>query len=356
MELSVVYRKTALSTIIAAIIIVAATVFYYSYVNPTQVLNSVAELEEGAIAVKPEVVESEDSLKFVESSEPTEYIWIPMPEGVSASDVAIENHYMDGQLWIAISSDDVDFYKDASISGNIEYIEGGQANLVEEQIILKINMAHVYEYNTIFEDGVLYIEKVAPSMLYDQIVMIDPAGQVAEELINIASLSSASDSLSPVRICTDIASKLKSQLETDGVRVYVTSLDEREIPDESRLNLLNEIRPDMYIRIETSADEDSKVYGTETVYNGTYFIPGFGSVELADLLESNVTTSIGGRAAGLIEAGEDDMIIRNATVPAATVKVGYYTNTQENILLNRDDYRTKIAQGIRNAVLEAFSR
>jgi len=69
-----------------------------------------------------------------------------------------------------------------------------------------------------------------------------------------------------------------------------------------------------------------------------------------------VTTSIGGLAGGLVDATDEDVVIRNATVPAASVKVGYFTNAQENILLNREDYRTKIAQGIADAIIEAFER
>ena len=60
------------------------------------------------------------------------------------------------------------------------------------------------------------------------------------------------------------------------------------------------------------------------------------------------------REMGLAEAGDNDEIIRKATVPAATIKVGYYTNTQENILLNRDDYRTRIADGIMAAIEQAY--
>ena len=71
-------------------------------------------------------------------------------------------------------------------------------------------------------------------------------------------------------------------------------------------------------------------------------------------MEAYVTTSIGGKAEGLIPATENDGVINGSTVPAATIRVGYYTNAQENVLLNREDYRTKIADGLRDAVMEAY--
>ena len=282
------------------------------------------------------------------ASTESEYLWVPVADGISSSDITIENHYMDRQLWVAIAGGDAAYYGDEYISGNLEGVRYGAVIDDADRIILRFDMDQVYEYNTIFENGVLYIEKMRPREVYDRIVVIDPAGFVPAELIN-------HDSLTPARICQDISAKLLTLLEADGIRVYVTSLDERISSDDDSLALLTEVHPDMYIRIETSYDEDSKVYGTETVYNGTYFIPGFGSVELADLLEANVTTSIGGKAVGLAEAGENDAVIRKATVPAAAIKVGYYTNTQENILLNRDDYRSRIAEGIAAAIASAYS-
>ena len=110
----------------------------------------------------------------------------------------------------------------------------------------------------------------------------------------------------------------------------------------------------MLIRIEVSGDQNTKLYGTETVYNSRFFIPGFGSVELADLLEREVVTAVSGKAGGLLEAGEADAVISNATVPAAAVKVGYLTNGQEFILLQREDYIQRIAEGIYQTILKAY--
>lgn len=277
----------------------------------------------------------------------SEYIWIPVASTASSSDVVIENHYMDRQLWVYIKGSSTDFYRDNFITGNLEGISSGEAVNGREGVTLKFSLDHIYEFNSIFENNVLYIEKVSPQELYSKIVVIDPSSDMPDYV-------SVDNSLTPAGICLDIAAKVKSSLEDEGIHVYVTRMDDRTVPAEDCIALSAEVKPDMLIRVETSFDEDSKKYGTETVYNGTYFIPGFGSVELADMLESNVATTIGGLAGGLIEASDTDEVIRSATVPAAAVKVGYFTNAQENILLNREDYRTKIAQGITDAVLEAF--
>lgn len=348
MELSRIYLKTTIASVITSVVMVAATVGYILHMNPAVSVNAVKQVETGEISsVNVETEKKDETIKLVKANSDSEYIWVPMPNDVTAADVAIENHYMDKQLWIAIASDEEDFYLKNYISGNLNSITGGQSVYVDDKIIIKLDISHIYEYSTIFEDGVLYIEKHSPSEVFDNIVVLDPAGFVPDELI-------LKDSMTPAAMCLDIAAKAKGLLEEKDIKVYVTNLDERVLGDEERLFLLEEVHPDMYIRIETSSDEDTKIYGTEAVYNGTYFIPGFGSVELADLLEKAVTISIGGRVDGLKEATENDIVISKATVPAASIRVGYYTNTQENILLNRDDYRSKIASGIRDAVIEGF--
>ena len=352
MKLYSVYGKTTLLTFLTSVIVLAGVYAYVFFVQPPVANAGVQELSAGVIdsesaKTSENVYTDDEKLHFVSTASTSEYIWVPMPEGVKATDVVIENHYMDAQLWIAIDCADTEFYKKESISGNLKDIAGGVISNSSGKTVLKLDMDHIYEYNTIFENGVLYIEKVAPAVMYDKIVIVDPAGNAPDNLLN-------AESMKPSAICLDIAAKVKNILEKKNIKVYVTSMDERVIDDQSKLFLSSEIKPDMYIRIETAYDEDTKLYGTETVYNGTYFIPGFGSVELADLLEREVTTNIGGRVGGMSEAKPEDVVIQKATVPAATVKIGYYTNLQENILLNRDDYRSKIAQGIANAVNAGF--
>ncbi len=363
-----IYKRTLAAVIISAMLIIAGTICYVIFVNPIGIgtpagVQSVSHGSgqapaadggadgssgtSGTSATADTAAGDGFSLFLNGAASDSEYLWIPVDDGISSTDITIENHYMDRQLWVSVANASADYYKDAYISGNLDGISYAEAVAEEGRLVLKFNMDHVYEYDTIFEDGVLYVAKKNPREVYDRIVVLDPAGSVPDEFL-------IDNSLTPAGICQDISSKTLAKLEDAGIRVYVTSLDERVASNEDGLALLGEVKPDMYIRIETSYDADTSVYGTTTVYNGTYFIPAFGSVELADMLEAGVTVSIGGKASGLVEAGEDDEVIRKATVPAAAVKVGYYTNTQENILLNRDDYRTRIADGIADAVSKAY--
>ncbi len=53
-------------------------------------------------------------------------------------------------------------------------------------------------------------------------------------------------------------------------------------------------------------------------------------------------------------AEETDDLLKKAEVPAAAVLIGYTSNRQENALLQRADYRDRIAEGLYDAILAAY--
>lgn len=298
------------------------------------------------------VVGDENAITLDRGRHNTNYLCIPMPANVKAEDVTIENHYMDAELWVSIRTGDMKnaedvFYEDNSVYGNCDNVRTGHFEVEQDHIYLKFALTNVFEYKTIFEDDILYVEFVAPKEVYDRIVVID-AAYGAEEYGVAANGAFGKD------ITLNIARSLKEKLDATDIKIYYTRMDDSNPAERRRFNLAGATKADMLIRIEIGASENTKVYGTEAVYNSRFFIPRFGSVELADLLEREVVTAISGKAGGLVEATEEDGVILNATVPAAAVRVGYLTNGQESKLLQREDYIDKISNGIYNAIIKAY--
>lgn len=340
-------KKTAAGSLI--FFVIAMTVIFGLSAEKVITVENVAhdEVQEMTKESEKKTDVDEKNLTFVIGEADTGYLCIPLPEGCKADDIMIENHYMNRELWLLIPTTEENFFRDNAISGNRRMVRQGKFELSEEGCRLKFELTGLYECRTILENNNLYIDFWAPTEVYDKIVVIDPAcggtdaGVVGEEL-------------QEKDITFEIARKLKEKLDGSDVKVYYTRMSDVNPSEEERVRLANEAKADMYIRIEVNAEEDSAVYGTETVYNGDYFIPGFGSVELADYLEREVVTSIKGKALGLVKANEADYTISHATVPAATVRVGYITNKQEAILLGREEYSDKIATGICNAIMQIY--
>ena len=124
-------------------------------------------------------------------------------------------------------------------------------------------------------------------------------------------------------ITSDIAERIRQKLETDyGLTVYYT----KNVSIEKRQQFILEAKTDFYIGLALNESENASVYGVETVYNGTYFIPSFGNADLADCLERNVTIQVSGRANGLTQATEEDIILQRIKIPAVILKAGYLSN------------------------------
>lgn len=348
------------STLVYCILFVAAAMSVMLYYSATKTVGVPDVAQDEVVSheqqqerheVEPVVPTDTNEIKIDQQGQSSNYFCVPMPESVKAEDMVLENHYMNEELWVSISSSAPqlfqDFYAVNSVYGNVGNVKEGHFEAGKEKTYLRFALDGVYEYRSIFEDHTLYVEFVPPKEVYEKVLVVDPAyggedtGVVGK---NIASKD----------ITLNIAKALKTKFDGSDVKVYYTRMDDSNPTAANRVKLSASTKADMLIRIEVSGNENSKLYGTTAVYNSQFFIPGFGNVELADLLEREVVTSISGKAGGLVEAASTDEVINTATVPAAVIRVGYLTNSQEAILLQREDYVERIAEGIYNAVMKAY--
>ncbi len=286
-------------------------------------------------------------LRFRQGEEESEYLCIPLQSGVVAENISMENHYMDKEMWIYIANTAATYYDTEAVYGNIDKIESGTYEFADERVLIKFSLEDVYECNSLLEEGKLYIEFVHPREMYDKIVVIDAYGGGEEVGIQ-------SENVQEKNIALDILKQLKGLLDGSDIKVYYTRTEDVNIPVENRVQLANAVQADMFISIRLNESEDETVYGTETVYNANYFIPGFGSVHLADLVERNVVTSVNGKGNGLFAAEVSDVLLADAKVPVAVLKAGYVTNRQESVLLRKEDYRKQIATGLYHAILNVY--
>ena len=347
------------STLVYCVLFVAAAMSVMLYYAATKTVH-VADLAQDEV-VRPAVQEEsapavptkENEIVINRGGQNTNYFCIPMPESVKAEEVVLENHYMDKELWVSISTEQTKdyetFYRTGSVYGNCENVADGRFEAEEDRVCLRFSLNGVYEYHSIFEDHTLYVEFVPSKEVYEKIIVIDPAYGGEEHGVAVDGILSKG-------ITLDVAKALKTMFDESDIKVYYTRMDDSNPAAADRVELAAATRADMLIRIEVSGDENSKLYGTSAVYNSKFFIPGFGNVELADLLEREVVTSISGKACGLVESSAEDQVVNSTTVPAAAIRVGYLTNSQEAILLQREDYIKRIAEGIYNAVVKAYEQ
>lgn len=267
---------------------------------------------------------------------------IPLEEGTKAGNVVVENSYLTKELYIFIGGADAQFYTANAVQGDVASIKKAECKEQRDGALLCLHMDSVYEFQTSMEDGALKIRAGKPKDYYDMVVVVDPA--VCEE-----SSEEGEEELT-LAVCRLLA----ESWDMEGIKLYFTRIAHGETAQSACLELIEAVEADVFIRLDTTAASDVSQYGIRGRYNGSYFIPHFGNVELADILTRNVTIASGNRAVGLLPV-EEDTILQSIRIPAACVELGYLSNVQESGLLEQEEYRQKLAEGIKAAIREVYT-
>lgn len=277
-----------------------------------------------------------ESYLIVQKGDESGEIGIPLDGTVASTQITAENRYLSNQIIVQITGAKSDFYKDIVISGNKMQVQNAVYHLAEDGPHISFDMDRVYEISTKYEKKQLTISLDNPKEKYEKIVILDP------DIIH-------SD------ITWGIATKAKSLLEEEGIKVYLSGQEQASELECDVADLAGYIYPDMLIGISLGEDPDADVLGTKVQYDSHYFTPGITNVMLADILEHQVTLAIEGKVLG-IENILQPMHEKSIPVPAARLIAGYKSNQKEYELLGQEQYQQRIAVGICNAVLSAYEK
>lgn len=146
-----------------------------------------------------------------------------------------------------------------------------------------------------------------------------------------------------------MALKLKTKLEENGVKVLLTRSDDETLSLAERAELANDNHADAFISIHQNSFDSSEVSGMEFYYNPFKEKGGEGSELLADILDRTIQSKSNMKSRGTITS-DGLKVLRVSTVPAVLIECGYLTNPaeQKNLLSDawQDEMTDYIAEGI----------
>lgn len=297
--------------------------------------------------ISRELEKTDQVLQFAQETQTGE-LFIPLPQEVKADAITIENRYTEQVIVIALEGKYPEFYQENALKGNRSEIQNGFLGQRDGMTYLRLEMDGWYEHQYVFENGMLKLGFTAPRNVYDRIVVLDAA-------YGGSDVGHVAGDMKEKNVTLDLALRVKEKLEAAGIRVYCTRTDDTNPSIKQRSALADQINADMCVGIRLAADEgNDMVYGIQTFYNPQYFIPYVGNAELADLLERETVTAVGGKANGLFAARDEDTFLQELHMPSAVIEVGYLTNEREISLLASDGYRDGLADGIASAVKKAY--
>ena len=157
--------------------------------------------------------------------------------------------------------------------------------------------------------------------------------------------------------------KLQEILESRGVRVVLTRPDDNSICDESaktlhekkvsdmhnRLDIINNSNADLAISIHMNSFPNPKSGGLHVFYARNHPEAEY----LASSVQDEISALTNAKTHAVKTASESLYLMKNPVPPTILVECGFISNPNEEKLLNTDEYQSKIAFAIANAVIEA---
>ncbi|MBQ6844173.1 MAG: N-acetylmuramoyl-L-alanine amidase [Agathobacter sp.] len=301
-----------------------------------------AELTDAAVG--------QDVIEIEESEE--EKLYIEIPEGIDGKDIVIRNDYVSQTIYVRFEKGIDNYAENYSVYGSSNHIAGMSYYKENSEGVLAIHLDRLYEISYYYEDGNLCLSFIDPRDIYDKIIVVD-AGHggrmtgavkrgVEEKVLNL-----------------DIVKEIKAifdEVDEKEIKVYYTRLDDSNPSLSERVGMANKVDADLFISIHNNASSTglfNDENGTMVLYNPLDESEK-NSKRFARICLENVNKSTGSTELGLVN-GENIYIVRYSQVPVALIEVGYMTNDKEWQDLQTPEYQRKVAEGVYQAVIEAFA-
>lgn len=162
------------------------------------------------------------------------------------------------------------------------------------------------------------------------------------------------------KINLDIACKLKEVLEAKGARVIMTreteyglwnkdsqSIRQKKVSDmNNRLNIMKKTNADLFISIHMNSYPNHKTSGLRVFY-----APNHSDIKpLAENIQLRIQDITGANITVVKSADKDLFLMKNPPIPAILVECGFLSNPEEEKKLQEDDYQSRIAWAIADAI------
>ena len=275
---------------------------------------------------------------------------IELPEMLTKQDIQIVNDYVNHTIHVRFTKVVDNYLQEYRVQGNRNHIVDISYYKDGESGVLEIKLDQACEYSDLYIDGFLSMEIKSLHEVYEKVVVIDAGhgggqpgaveNEVYEKHLNLK-----------------IVQKLKElldEVDEKKLKAFYTRLEDFDPSLEDRFNMANQLNADLFISVHNNAapnESYNHLKGTMVLYSQRQSDDQ--SKRLAQICLENVYKSTGSENAGLAK-GDEIYIIRKSMVPVALIEVGYMTNTEEIKNLCDDKYQRKVAQGIYNAIMQAF--
>lgn len=160
-----------------------------------------------------------------------------------------------------------------------------------------------------------------------------------------------------------IAERLKTLLEAQGIKVVMTRTDENGLYHESsknkkvedmrkRCEIITKANPVFTISIHQNSYPQESVKGAQVFYYGA----SLEGKELAETLQASLKERLDPENHRLAKANESYYLLKKTPSPTVIVECGFLSNSQEAELLVTEEYQEKVAWAVQMGVLQYLNK
>lgn len=277
---------------------------------------------------------------------------IPLPRNVSSDNIVLEDRYVDNELLIYIDSREEGFYLDNAIQTDLDILK--EAVCIKENdtgsVCLDFTLDGLYVNESALTDsGTIEVRFFKPHDRYDHIVVVDAGGGGDDT-------GYFTQELSEKDITLDVALELRKVTAASpdsGIKIFYTRLGDVDVPLQQRQEFLKNSGADLFVKLCCNM-EGNRSDGITAYFNDEYFIRGFNNADFANLVERNCAALTGGEVRGVMPDESGDELLFASVVPSARLDMGNLQGSGDKRRLAQDDYKKKMAEGIYQAILQAF--
>ena len=146
-------------------------------------------------------------------------------------------------------------------------------------------------------------------------------------------------------ITLEVAKITKTLLEESDYKVGMTRESDDYIELGNRSKIANERDAKVFVSIHCNSSEDDEGKGIETYYTEQ---KGLEDEVLAEMIQESLIKQTDANDRGI--KGANYTVIVRSSMPAVLVEVGFLTDTEENELLQNEEYQRKLAKGISEGI------
>ncbi len=146
-------------------------------------------------------------------------------------------------------------------------------------------------------------------------------------------------------VTLDISRKLAQSLQERGIQAVLTRNDDRELDLAPRVLRASQVQARAFVSVHANAFSQPSVNGLETYYYSS-------GLPLAQAIHRNILNRIQIRDRGVKRA--NFYVLRQTTMPAVLVEVGFITGREDGPRLAQASYRQSMATAIREGIISHF--